>query len=82
MSIGKHSTVVTLPGCAWMALGLQADSKINITIVNRGDDVGRHILNARMTIRRIWEAYNGQLGVVRSAHAHLPVCSQGTFGVG
>lgn len=44
---------------------LKNDSRLNVTIVNRGDDVGRHFLNARMTIRRIWQNFPDDLAYVR-----------------
>lgn len=44
---------------------LQAGSKLNITIINRGDDLGRHILNTRSILKKIWETYRQQLGNVR-----------------
>ena len=43
----------------------QASEPLNVTIVNRGDDQGRHILNEQATRKRIQQEFRSDVGVVR-----------------
>ncbi|KAK9786498.1 hypothetical protein WJX73_010033 [Symbiochloris irregularis] len=46
-------------------LSQKPHEKLYITIVQRGDDQGRHILNTRATVKRIWDAFKPDLQHVR-----------------